>query len=348
MGDDDAVVDSVLEFRVVTGRPQPSRQSAEHGVAEERRRVVVAGLHEYCMKVYRPRCVEPNICYNLRPAVSLYRAPYVSDDEKQLDLDHQMSFGDHLEEFRQRLIYALIGLGIALVVCMVFGKFIFDFLQIPYVNVMEARRVAAEARGETPEATGMIVLGATEGVLIYIRVSLYTAILFSGPWILYQFWQFIAVGLYPNERRYVHSSVPFSAALFIAGALFFVFVVCEKMLAFFFAFDDWIGVKPTITLTSHIKFMTSMMIVFGIGFQTPLVVFVLGKVGLVSLKTFNHYRRHVILGMLIFAALATSPSPIDQILLAVPMWLLYELGVLMVWYFVERPKRLEDDDEEWD
>ncbi|MCP4376640.1 MAG: twin-arginine translocase subunit TatC [bacterium] len=261
----------------------------------------------------------------------------MSDDEKQLDLDHQMSFGDHLEEFRHRLIYALIGLVIALVVCMVFGKWIFNFLEHPYINVMAER-------GEDPNLN---VLNPAGGIFIYFRVSLYTALLLSGPWILYQFWQFIAVGLYPDERRYVHASVPFSVALFIGGALFFVFVVCEKMLAFFFEFNNWIGVKAMITLDNHIKFMTNMMLVFGIGFQTPLVVFVLGKVGLVSLKTFSHYRRHVILGMLIFAAMATSPSPIDQLLLAIPMWLLYELGIFLVWYFVER-KKLREDNEEWD
>jgi len=249
-----------------------------------------------------------------------------------------MSFGDHLEEFRHRLIYALIGLVIALVVCMVFGVWIFEFLKHPYIRVMVAQGKDIDLFDHKPAG----------GILIYIRVALYTAILIAGPWMLYQFWQFIAVGLYPNERRCVNASVPFSAALFIGGALFFVFVVCEKMLMFFFSFNSWIGIEEQITMDFYIKFMTNMMIVFGLGFQTPLVVFVLGKVGLVSLKTFNHYRRHVIVGMLVFAALATSPSPIDQILLAVPMWLLYELGILMVWYFVERPKRREDDDEEWD
>jgi sec-independent protein translocase protein TatC len=262
----------------------------------------------------------------------------VSEEERQLDRDRQMSFGDHLEEFRQRLIYALIGLVIALVVCMVFGKFIFDFLQHPYVRVMKDLGKDTEIYTHDPAG----------GILIYVRVCLYTAILFSGPWILYQFWQFIAVGLYPSERRYVHASVPFSGALFLGGAFFFVFVVCEKMLAFFFGFNSWIGIEEQITMPLYIKFMTTMMLVFGIGFQTPLVVFVLGKIGLVSLKTFNHYRRHVILGMLIFAALATSPSPVDQVLLAVPMWLLYELGIVLVWYFVERPKRRADDGEEWD
>ena len=262
----------------------------------------------------------------------------MSDDERQLDRDRQMSFGDHLEEFRHRLIYALIGLVIALVVCMVFGKWIFDFLKYPYVKVLTERG----------ESTDLYVHKLTGGILTYFRVSLYTALLLAGPWMLYQFWQFIAVGLYPNERRYVHASVPFSAALFIGGALFFVFVVCEKMLWFLFGFNEWLGLKGQITLDFHIQFMTSMMLVFGIGFQTPLVVFVLGKVGLVSLKTLNHYRRHVILGMLIFAALVTSPSPIDQLLLAIPMWLLYELGIFLVWFFVERKKRLEDDDEEWD
>ncbi len=259
------------------------------------------------------------------------------DDEKQLDLDRQMSFGDHLEEFRHRLIHALIGLVVALVVCMVFGKWIFEFLTYPYVKVMIEQ-------GKDPK---LYMHKATDAILTYFRVSLYTAMVLAGPWILYQFWRFIAVGLYPNERRYVHASVPFSAVLFIGGALFFVFVVCEQMLAFFFMFANWLGVTEMITLDNHIKFMTNMMLVFGIGFQTPLVVFVLGKVGLVSLKTFKHYRRHVILGILVFAALCTSPSPIDQFLLALPMWLLYELGIFLLWWFVER-KRLRDDDDDWD
>jgi sec-independent protein translocase protein TatC len=262
----------------------------------------------------------------------------VSEEERHLDRDRQMSFGDHLEEFRTRLIYALIGLVIALVGCMVFGNHLLWFMERPYFKVM----------AELDREPVLHTMSAAGALFIYIRVALYTAILIAGPWMLYQFWQFVAVGLYPKERKYVHYSVPFSAALFLGGALFFVMVVCEKMLHFFFAFSGWIGVKPIVTVENHIKFMTSMMVVFGIGFQTPLVVFVLGKIGLVSLKTFNHYRRHVIVGMLVFAALATSPSPVDQILLAVPMWLLYELGIIMVWYFVERPKRLEDDDEEWD
>ncbi|MDP6636762.1 MAG: twin-arginine translocase subunit TatC [Phycisphaerae bacterium] len=263
------------------------------------------------------------------------------DDEKQLDLDRQMSFGDHLEEFRQRLIHALIGLVVALVVCMVFGWWIFEFLKYPLVAAMTDR-------GEADKVEKLITLKVTGAILTYFRVCLYTALVMAGPWILYQFWRFIAVGLYPNERRYVHASVPFSAALFIGGALFFVFVVCKQMLAFLLMFGDWLGITEMITLDNHIKFMTNMMLVFGIGFQTPLVVFVLGKVGLVSLKTFRHYRRHVVLGILIFAALFTSPSPIDQFLLAIPMWLLYELGIFLVWWFVERKKLREDDDEEWD
>jgi sec-independent protein translocase protein TatC len=263
----------------------------------------------------------------------------MSDEEKQLDRDHQMSFGDHLEEFRQRLIHALIGLVVALVVCMVFGGWIFDFLKYPLIAVMIER-------GE--DVSKLVVLKATGAIITYFRVCLYTALVLAGPWILYQFWRFIAVGLYPNERRYVHASVPFSAALFIGGALFFVFVVCKQMLAFLFMFSDWLDVTPMITLDNHIKFMTNMMLVFGIGFQTPLVVFVLGKVGLVSLQKFRHYRRHVILCILVFSAVFTSPSPVDQFLLAIPMWLLYELGIFLVWYFVERKKLREDDDEEWD
>lgn len=245
-----------------------------------------------------------------------------SEDDEEAELAKAtMTLGEHLEELRRRLIYAMLGLLVGMVVALVFGRQILAILESPYRRVMTRY-------GLDPKLS---VLQSQAGFLIYLRVALISGMIFASPWIFYQLWKFVAAGLYRRERRVVMRAVPFSAALFVAGAIFFLLVVSERLLTFFTLFNNWLGVKAIVTQKDHIRFMTTLMLVFGLGFQTPLVVFVLGKVGIVSLKTLRRYRRHVIVMFLIVAAFATSPSPIDQIALALPMWLLYELGILLVW-----------------
>ncbi len=240
--------------------------------------------------------------------------------------DVEMTLSEHLDELRRRLIYALAGLAAAMAVMAFATRRLLGELTRPFHAVMDP--IDPDAR--------LVVLEPTEAFLIYFRVALIAGLVVSAPWIAYHLWMFVAAGLYPREKRFVRRAVPFSAILFIAGAVFFLYVVSEPMLAFFVGFGSWMGVTPAITLSSHVRFMTRLMLVFGLGFQTPLVVLVLARVGLVTPRQLAHYRRHVIVGLLVFAALATSPSPVDQILLAVPMWLLYELGVILAKISVRR------------
>ena len=145
----------------------------------------------------------------------------------------------------------------------------------------------------------------------------------------------------------MHYAVPSSAGLFIIGAVFFLTVVSDQMFKFFIWFNtSFLDVKMVITLDKYITLVCLMMLVFGLGFQTPLAVLLLAKMGLVTTKTLNRYRKHVIVGLLILAAMVTSPSPVDQVLLAVPMWLLYELGVLLAYFLVEKPRKKEEEAEE--
>ena len=248
--------------------------------------------------------------------------------KKRPKTDVKMSFSEHLDDLRKRLILAIAGLLVAMIGCFCIGKQILWGLKYPY-RLVYGERLAA--------------MGAIDPLMMYFRIGLYSGLVVGGPWILYQIWAFVSVGLYEKERRTVMRAVPFSAVLFVGGALFFVFVVSIPMMRFFHAFNQWLGIKEIITLQNHIRFMTRMMLVFGLGFQMPLVVLVLAKVGIVSVRTLNHFRRHVIVAILIFAAVFTSPSPLDQILLAVPMWLLYELGVVMVYLFVERKRKEEEE-----
>lgn len=240
-----------------------------------------------------------------------------------------MSLGEHLEELRRRIIYALIGLVVGTAAGLYFGPLLITVFKGPYVAVMRNY-------GLKPDLT---ILDVTSGFTIYLKVALYAGLVVASPWIFYQLWMFVSAGLYSKEKRYVVLAVPFSATLFVGGAVFFLAIVSEPVLYFFIGIGKWLDVRPMITFENHIHFMTGLMVIFGLGFQTPLVILLLGMMGLVTTKTLNRYRRHVIVAMFIVTAVFTSPSPIDQIALAIPMWLLYELGVLLVYLWGRAKKR---------
>jgi len=231
----------------------------------------------------------------------------------------RMSLGDHLEELRRRIFYALGGLAVATAVSLIFGRRLLQLLKAPYLRVLAENDIVAPPAAFT----------VTDGFFTYFRVSLLAGILAASPWIFYHLWRFVSAGLYPREKRYVHLAVPFCAGLFLCGAVCFLTVVSYPMLRFFMVFTIKLDLAPVIRLKELSRFMTSLMLVFGLAFQTPVVVFVLARVGLVEIATLRKYRRHVIVAMLILGAALTSPSPVDQVALAVPMWLLYELGILL-------------------
>lgn len=251
----------------------------------------------------------------------------------------RMTLGEHLEELRRRILYALAGLVAAMALSLAFGKDLILLLERPYTQVT----------GEAGLDPHLAVLSTTAAVGVYFRVCLIAGAILASPWIFYQLWMFVSAGLYTREKRYVLYAVPMSVVLFVAGAAFFLFVVATPTLRFLIGFAGWLGVRPVVTLQEHIGFMTMMMLVFGLTFQTPMAVLVLAKMGLVTMRTLNKYRRHVIVVIVIVAAIATPPDPVEQILLAVPMYLLYELGVLLAYLFVARPRladvpNLPDDD----
>lgn len=248
--------------------------------------------------------------------------------------DHpRATLGEHLEELRRRILYALLGLVGGMVVGLVFGRTILDVLKRSYVQVMQANGLEAD----------LAVLSVITAFSTYFRVALLAGALLASPWVFYQLWAFVAAGLYRRERRAVMLAVPFSAALFVSGAMFFLLAVSGPMLTFFIGFARWVGAKPVITLESHIAFMTDLMLVFGLGFQMPLAVVILARAGLVSVETFRRYRKHVIVGILVLSALVTSPDVVDQLALGLPMWLLYEVGVILAQVLSKRAAPRDED-----
>jgi len=232
----------------------------------------------------------------------------------------EMSFGDHLEELRARIIFALLGIGVGLTVCMFFSGFFLSLLAKPYLHIQEQIGSSATLQAIT----------LSEKFLVYMKTALLFGIVLSSPWVFYQLWKFISAGLYRHEKRVVYIISPVCAALFIAGALFFLFVVSPLMIRFFLGFDTGIeSVKTQVTLASYTNFMFSMMLVFGLCFQMPVAIFALNRIGIVSVESLKKARKYVLLAIFIVAAVATpSADVISQIALAVPMYILYEMGIL--------------------
>jgi len=250
--------------------------------------------------------------------------------KKQDPLDSTMSLGDHLEELRMRLIRALVGLGVGAVICLFLCSKIITFMEGPYIGVMG-------------EGARLQILAPAEGFISYIKIALVSGLILSSPWVFYHMWMFVAAGLYPNEKRYVHLAAPFSAALFVIGALFFIIVVAPLTLGFLVKFNERVlGVSSNFTFANYISFVTMLMLVFGIAFQTPVAILFLNKTGLVSVKALRKSRKFVLIGIFVAAAMATPPDPISQVTLAFPLYALFELGILLSW-LSERKKRSQGD-----
>ena len=236
-----------------------------------------------------------------------------------------MSLGDHLEELRLRLILALAGIAICAVICLFFGAKIIAFIEKPYTDIM-----GTEARLQT--------LAPADGFVSYMKISLVAGLLLSSPWVFYQLWMFISAGLYSNERRYVRLAAPFSAGLFVAGALFFIFIVAPITLGFLIKFNERVlGVSSNFTFRNYVSFVTVLMLVFGLAFQTPVAIFFLNRTGMVSIQALRNSRKYAFLAVFVVAAVATPPDVISQITLALPLYLLFELGILIS-YFANRKK----------
>lgn len=247
-----------------------------------------------------------------------------NNKKKNDPLSSTMSLGDHLEELRSRLLLAILGIVVCTIISLWFSRYLIIFLQKPYTNLMGDKALQA--------------LSLTEGFVSYVKIALIAGLVISSPWVFYHIWMFVAAGLYEQEKRYVHIAVPFSAALFIGGALFFLFVVAPISIGWLVKVNDWLGLNTNITFKNYITFVTGLMLVFGVAFQTPTAIFFLNRSGLVSLSALKGTRKYVILVIVIIAAMATPPDVVSQITLAIPIYLLYELGIILCHFAGEKNK----------
>jgi len=241
-------------------------------------------------------------------------------------LNSTMSLGDHLEELRARLILAIVGLLLGMVISLVFGQHLIRIIEMPYNNLKDEYGLG-----------NLMVLAPADAFAVYMKVSFVAGLILSSPWFFYQLWMFIAAGLYEHEKRYVRTAVPFLVVLFVGGTAFFIFGLAPLILTFFVKFSKFIGVESAWTLEGYISFMANLTLVFGLAFQTPIIIFTLNKTGLVSLRLLYQSRKYVFLGVFIVAAIVTPGDAIPQIALAIPLYLLFEFGVLLSYFTRQKP-----------
>ena len=229
--------------------------------------------------------------------------------------DEKQPFLSHLEELRKRLIYCAISVGIGFLVTYIFSEDIFTLLIMPLKKSL-------------PASDKLIFTNLPEMFITYIKTSFIAGILLSSPVIFYQMWMFIAPGLYQNEKRYVIPFVLFSTILFVGGALFGYFVVFPFGFRFFLGYaNDYIQALPSVK--QYFSFSTKLLFAFGIVFELPVVIYFLTRMGIVSVSFLRKKRKYAILLTFIMAAILTPPDVMTQCMMALPLLLLYEVGIIV-------------------
>jgi sec-independent protein translocase protein TatC len=185
-----------------------------------------------------------------------------------------------------------------------------------------------------------------ESFMVWMKVSMLAGLVMSSPWVFYHIWAFFAAGLYPEEKRLVNIYLPISLVLFIGGVLLCQFAVMPNAVKAMLWFNEWLGLSADLRLNEWLSFALMMPVVFGICFQTPLVMMFIHKIGLITVQGYRSYRRISWFSMAIFAALILpSVDAPSLLMLWVPMVLLYELGILLCIYQGEEEKSAEEEDE---
>lgn len=230
--------------------------------------------------------------------------------------EHEMSFLDHLEELRWRIIKALIGIVIGAIVCGIFIDWIMNKLLL------------APALATNPPLQ-LINLKPYGQLVLYMEVILVGGVVLSIPNVFYQLWKFIEPGLIESEKRYVSSIVFFSSLCFLGGIVFAYFIMLPTALKFFAAFGTQ-AISNNIAINEYFSFVISVLLTAGVVFELPMVSFFLSRVGILTPKFMRKYRRHAIVLILLLAGILTpGPDITSQLMLGIPLLLLYEISILI-------------------
>ncbi|MCU0940601.1 MAG: twin-arginine translocase subunit TatC [Burkholderiaceae bacterium] len=235
----------------------------------------------------------------------------------------EQSFLSHLVELRQRLVRAALAIVIVFLALTPFMKQIFDLLSHPLMVAL-------------PAGTKLLATGVITPFMVPLKLTLFTAFIIALPYVLYQVWSFVAPGLYKHEKRLALPIIATSVLMFGLGMAYCYFVVFGFVFKFIAGFaPSSVAVAPDIE--AYFGFVLSMFLAFGLTFEVPIIVVLLARFGIASVEKLKQARPYVIVGAFIVAAIFTPPDVLSQLLLAIPLCLLYELG-LQIARFVVKPK----------
>jgi sec-independent protein translocase protein TatC len=221
----------------------------------------------------------------------------------------------HLLELRDRLLRAVIAVAIVAVPCLVFANDLFTLVAQPLID-------------QLPEGTSLIATSVVAPFMTPFKLALFVALFLAMPIVLYQVWAFVAPGLYRHEKRFAMPLVISSVVLFYLGAAFAYFLVFPLMFRFFVATTP-VGVTMMTDISQYLDFIVLLFFAFGLAFEIPVAVVLLVATGLVGVEKLTQNRGYVVLGIFVIAAFLTPPDAVSQTMMAVPMYLLYEGGILM-------------------
>ena len=241
----------------------------------------------------------------------------------------KIPFTGHLEELRKRLVACFIAIGIGFVISYGFKEKLFDILSHPLISVMGAD-------------DKLIFTGLPEAFFTYLKVAFLSGFMLAAPVVLYQFWMFIAPGLYKKERSLLVPIVLLSSVFFVGGALFGYFIVFPFGFKFFLGFASE-TIKPLPSMREYLSFSAKLLLAFGLVFELPLIITFLAKLGLVSVEFLKKNRKYALILFFAGSAILTPPDVVTQIMMAVPLMLLYEISILGARVFGKKKAKESDE-----
>ena len=256
---------------------------------------------------------------------------------------HKMPLLDHLIELRQRLLYSVIALFVAFLVCFFFAQALFDFLVQPLANILIERE---GVRGERR----LIFTDLTEVFFTHIKVAFFFGAFISCPIFLTQLWLFVAPGLYKNEKTALAPFLVASPFLFFTGGALVYFIIFPLAWHFFLSFETMGGggtlpIELEAKVNEYLSLVMKLIFAFGLCFQLPVIMTLLARVGLATSKGMASKRKYAIVGVFVVAAIFTPPDPISQLSLAFPIIALYEVSIYMA-KLVEKRQAAKEPDED--
>ena len=255
--------------------------------------------------------------------------PAQHDEDDDVDGSSKMSFLEHLEELRKRLIYSAYSLRAGCAIAYIFIQRIFDFVMLPMQHML-------------PGGNKLIYTAGAEPFMLYLKIGLIAGIFISSPLIIWQLWKFIAPGLYTHEKKFAIPFVLLSTIFFVLGGLFSHYIAFPWTWAFFGSFaNDYMIFVPKVD--EAFSMYSRMILGFGLIFEMPTLVFVLARMGVVSARFLLRYFKYAFLAIFIIAAvISPGTDMVSQVMMAAPMLVLYLLSIVIAWIFQRR--RLPESD----